>query len=313
MPTLSVSELLTDTLDAFKVQVPALSHFSTAFTTGTAKKGDTITGHILKVPTTADYHADTGYENGVQESTALFEDVSVTLDQHKHVPVKLDYLDQISSKVDLYERAIGNVAFALGKGIVDNGLSKIVAANFSEATTESIANTDIETLRTVTAAMNAKGAGTERFGLMNSSFATALAADSRIASGDYHGQMQGANPYRSLRNIEGFTQIDEYPAFPANSHNLSAFFFDRRALIVATAIPNDPQKYAASLGIPSIANFETVTDPDSGLTLLGITWMKAGTFDIYLTMTLLWGVNAGKVGGTAGTKTDYAGHRIVTA
>lgn len=70
---------------------------------------------------------------------------------------------------------------------------------------------------------------------------------------------------------------------------------------------------ASQSGVPKIASFEVVTDPDSGLSLLCIKWMKAGTFDIYMTMTLLYGCSAGKQTGAAGTKTDYAGHRVKTA
>jgi hypothetical protein len=42
-------------------------------------------------------------------------------------------------------------------------------------------------------------------------------------------------------------------------------------------------------------------------------WQKAGLFDVWMTITCLWGIAAGCAGSTAGTKTDYAGHRCVTS
>ncbi len=41
-------------------------------------------------------------------------DVPVTINRHKHVPVKLDYIDQISTNRNLYEEQVGNLAYSLG-------------------------------------------------------------------------------------------------------------------------------------------------------------------------------------------------------
>ncbi len=45
---------------------------------------------------------------------------------------------------------------------------------------------------------------------------------------------------------------------------------------------------------------------------MGIKWQKSGPFDLYMTLVWLYGIAAGAQGGSAGDKTDYAGHRLVT-
>jgi hypothetical protein len=315
--TLSTSEVLMDVLDAFRVLYPALNSFSTDFSYAEARLNQTVIARISKVPAIATYDPVTGYKNGAADVNNIVEDVPVTVDQHKHVPVKISYLQSIATRRDLYAEAVKNIAFALGKAVTDECLAKVVAANFSEKTTETLAATSRDTLGKVTKAMNIKGAALLRYGIVSSDFYNALDQDVRIASGDYHGQQRKGSPYGVLSNVAGFQSIWEYPSLPvgatAGTELLSGFFYDKRAIVVSTRLPADIISVAASAGIPQIANFQTVTDPDTGLSLLGIRWMEPGTFDVYVTVTLLWGSKAGKQGGAAGTITDYAGHRVATA
>ncbi|PYS91131.1 MAG: hypothetical protein DMF62_03230 [Acidobacteria bacterium] len=310
--TLSTSEILTDVLDAFKVLYPQLKSFSTDFSSAGAVLNQTVIARISKVPAVAAYDPVTGYKNGATDVNTIVEDVPVTIDSHQHVPVKIGYLQSISTKRDLYSEAIKNIGFALGKAMVDSCLAKVVAANFTNQTVETTAATSRDTLSKVTLAMNIKGAALLRYGITSSAFYNKLDEDARITSGDYHGQQRSSGPYGHLTNVAGFQDIWEYPAMPAPA-NLSAFFYDKRAIVVATRLPADIQNIASSAGIPKIAAFETVQDPDSGLSLLGIRWMEPGTFDVYVTITILWGSKAGAQGGAAGSITDYAGHRVVTA
>lgn len=316
MATLSVNEILQDTLDAFKVQFPMLTSptgFATDFSSKTAKKGDTVYAHIRTLPGVESYDSSAGYEANADEGSGLLTDVPVALDQHKHVPVKLDHIDILSSKKDLYAGAISDMAFVLGKSVVDFTLAKVVAANFSYGANQTIANTSKETVDAATLGLNVKGVSSRnRFGITTSQFYNALEADSRIASGDYHGQQRTSNAYGQLTNVSGFGKIYEYPDLQtAAGENINAFFGHPSAVAVVSRVPSDPSQLAASIGIPSIAAFNTLTDPDSGLTLLGIQWMKAGLFDIYLTVSLLYGAAAGKQGGSAGTITDKAGYRVL--
>src|SRR6478609_4272354 len=154
--TLSVDELLADILVALKKQTPALSVFSTDFSSKTAKLNDIIKARVNKLATVQDYGA-TGYENGATDVKTLLEDVPVTLDQHKHVPVKIAYLDSIKSKIDLYDKTIGAIGFVLGKAIVDAAMAKVVATNFSQEQVTTVANSDKDFLETARIALNGKG------------------------------------------------------------------------------------------------------------------------------------------------------------
>lgn len=314
MSTLSTAELIQDVLDAFKVRFPMLNRIGTDFSTDTAKLGQTIKARITSLPTVRDYDGTSGYEANAANANDLSTDLDITLNRHKHAPVKIDYLDQISTKRNLYDEAIGNLAYSLGKEAFDYAMGLAVAANFSENSIYSVANSDKDMLDNVKADMNLKGAAPiGRYGIVNSSVFNTLEADARIASGDYHGQLTGANAYGVLKGVSGFEEIYEYPSLPGNSENLTGFFADRCGLAMASRLPNDVEKLAASLGIPSIAKVEVVTDPDTGLSLMGITWQKSGVFDVYTTLVWIYGMAAGKQGGAAGDITDYGGHRLITA
>ena len=304
-------------MDAFKVRLPFLvSAFATDFSNERAKFNQTVNARIASLPSVQSYDEDTGYKANAADSKSLLNDVPVTIDQHKHVPIKLDFLDEASAvnQINLLQESTMNCGYVLAKSIADYCLALATAANFSESSVVTEVNSDLDMLGGVRTALNAVGANTMgRFGIVNSAVMSTLNADSRIASGDYHGQRIGGEALGQLRGIEGFTNVWEYPDLPGNGENLSAFFGCKESVILATRVPNDTQEVATAMGIPQIASFETLTDPDTGLTLLGIKWIEQGTFDVYCTVAVMYGAVAGKQGGAAGEKTDYAGHRLVTA
>lgn len=313
--TLTVGEIMQDTLEAFKVQLPMLMNgFSGDFSSATAKKDETITSHIRGLPSVQDYDATSGYALNQVEGDALLTDVTVSMNRLKHVPVRVKYLTQLASKKNLYREAIADQAYVLGKSVVDYALSLVVEANFSYEKVESTANTTLDTLEAIRSGLNTNGAmQSGRFGIVNTPTAAALQADTRVASADYYGQLNGATGYRTFRSIAGFQNVYEYPDFPANSISLAGFFGDRRGIHIATRIPSNDSELAAAIpGLPPKAKFEVVTDPDSGLSLLGIYWIADGTFDVWCTMALLYGATAGAQGGGAGTKTDKAGYKLTT-
>lgn len=125
--------------------------------------------------------------------------------------------------------------------------------------------------------------------------------------------MRQGHAHGHLRNVAGFEDVYEYPDLPANSENLSGYFGIRAGIVMSSRLPTNMSEVASRLGIPKIAKTEVVTDEETGLSLLGITWQKSGTFDLLTTMVWLYGISAGKQGGSAGDLTDYAGHRLVTA
>lgn len=316
--TLSAPLILSLVMDAFKRRLPFLATaFSTDFSGEQAKLNQEIIAHIQSLPAIQDYDAaQGGYKNGSVGAETLVDDVPVTIDQHKHVPINLSHLiaAQTVKQLDLVNKVTMDAAYVLAKAIVDHALSKVVAANFSEKTTQATANVDLDTLDTIRKAMNANGARTTgRFGIVNPGVMSALMDDTRVSSGDYYGQLMGEESLGHLKALKGFSNIYEYTDVPANAENLTGFFGTQEGVCIATRLPKDSSEIAGELGIPAVTKVETLTDKDTGLTLMGLLWQDQGTQNVYLSVTVMFGATAGKQGGDAGDATDYAGHRLVSA
>ena len=311
--TLTVAEILTDVLQAFKTRVPGLKYFATDFSMAEVKLGQQIIAHLPTIPTAYDHVAASGYSNNAQNARDLLTDVPITIDGWKDVPIKIQAADASQDRSQNYLKTIGNAGYVLGKAVVDYALTKALAANFSQSTPESIANTTSETLGKVRLAMNARHAGSPRYVMCNSDFFSALDNDPRIASAFFYDQRTEAEPYGNLKGVKGFTEIQEYPDFPGNSENLSAFAFDSRAIGIATRLPIDSTNLADQLGVPVTYKREVIQDPETGLAIVGFGWIDQNTHYIYLTSSVMFGAVAGSQGGSAGDKTDYAGHRVKTS
>ena len=310
MATLQVPLLLATTLAAFKKRVPMLDMITLDARADQIKKDQIAYAHVRSLPTAGDYGAN-GYFSNTNDAQGLLVDVPVTMDQHKHVTLELSHLQTLSDqKIDI---AMEDAAYVLGKGVVDFALGKAaLAANLSYTETETVANTTKETLSKVRAKMNTNGAGPVRYGLVSGAVATELDNDPLITSGDYYAQRSGSNGYLGWNNLCGFTSIMEYNDLPTTA-NMSGLFFDPRAIIARTAVPMNALAIAAQLGIPSVASASVQQDPETGIALLAIMHQQPGTLDMFLTLTLLYGAAAGKQGGSAGTITDKAGVRLITA
>ncbi len=313
MATLTVSEILSDVLTSFLQRVPSLKFFATDFSSDRVQFGQTIIAHLPTVPTAYDHVAATGYSANAQSARSLLADVPIVIDGWKDVPIKIAADDASQDRSQNYLKTISNSGYVLGKAVVDYALGKVLATNFTQSTTETISNTTKDTLGKVRVALNGKKASTPRNMLCSSDFFSALDNDSRIASGDYYGQRVGADPFGRLINCSGFSEIQEYPEFPANGQNLSAFGFDERAIGIATRLPMDSTDIARSLGIPVTYKAEMVQDPQTGLALVGFSWIDQNDHTIYVTTSVMFGAVAGAQAGGAGVKLDYAGHRVVTA
>ncbi len=311
--TLTPTKILKDMIDCFFVENPMLNFFSTDFTAETLKKGQVAKAHITTAPTAFDYVAADGYgTTGSQDADDLKSDVSVTISKHKVVSLKITHDDLISSEKQRYQEHIRDGVRSLGLAVVDDVLSGVVAANISATETETIANTDVETLNKVTKKLTTRKAGPMRYGIINSDFALSLRADGRLTSKDYVGQGNDGNPFLALQNVHGFQQVREYTSLPTTG-NMSGFFFDKRAVVLKTGLPADSSALAAELGLPVTVKTQVLQDPKTGLSFLGIFWMEPSTLTIHMAVTLLYGFAVGKIGGDADTLLDRAAVRVITA
>lgn len=95
--------------------------------------------------------------------------------------------------------------------------------------------------------------------------------------------------------------------------NVTGFFFESRAFALVAGIPNHTAEMAAAMGVPQVMRSEVVTDPESGLTLMGIYQQSQNTANLLGTVTSIWGSRVGNGSGAAGTITDKAAYILRSA
>ena len=306
--TLSIPEILSKILDAFKADTPVVSSFANDFTSDTAVLGDKTTAHIALLPATAAYDKDNGgFKNGATDASSLLEDVPVTLNQLQQVTVRIPWLTSIATKnMSLADAAIANMAFALGKFVVDQIFTTAVLGNVSSSfnTNAAAFNVDeVERLREVCNGQKLAASG--RLLFVNTELAETLTADDRTKSKLFYDQRSGSEGFREFNKIGGFNTIREYQDFPIAASGLA---LDKRLAAVSVRKIKDMESAAKSMGIANrTMKFYPVKDEGSGLELTGVAWQEAGTGDVLLAVAILFGVHVGNGGGAAGSMTDYAG------
>ena len=401
--TLSSPEVCMDVIDAFKKRVPALNKMGTEFTAKQLKLNQTYTAHIVSVPATEDVtNANYGNLTG-QTGRSLLTDVPVVVDKHIACKIKLQHLYNIQDNKVQYDKAIGNMGYSMAKSLLDNIITGFTPNNFSQHSLFTVANSDADMLDDICSDMNLVGADNEgRVMLVNTPVAGILAADSRLTSADYAGQRVRGNGYRRWTDVNGFSEIIEYPdlanttsgtaltsvtstastdlftkaahglvtgqtvtaagfsagtgltsgggtyyvirvssstfqlatsyanAIAGTAYDVSAdgtggtvtatqtltgFGFEARAIALLSGVPEDFDVVLPGFTVNKVMNTEYITDPETGLTMAAITWQEAGTGDVYLVFTMVYGKGLGRQSGGAavGALTDYAGHRLVSA
>lgn len=316
-PTLSVPEILQDVLEAFKLETPELfggEGFATDFSSQTAVLNDKITAHIDLLPVASAYDPTpgVGFYSGIQDVENLIQDVPVTLSNFITVPVRVKWLTQLSSKIPLYKRAIHNIGYVLGKKVVDTCLAAI-NGNFSNKIVINPANVSLDSMEQIRTELNVqKAMNSPRFGIMTSGMSGQLQADDRVKSSLFYGALNGNRGFRQFMNLSGFSWLKEYPDLSLVGNNVTGIFADPRAFTVATRKP-DYSNAAAELGCPEIMRFFPMSDPESGLNMIGVMWQEQGTGNVQVAVAILVGVTAGNQGGAAGSATDNAAVYVTSA
>lgn len=397
--TLTSPEILLDVIKAFTKRLPFITRWGTDFRAERLKLNQSYTAHIAGIPSVSTYDTTTGYANGATAARGLLTDLPITVDQHPTCPLKWLHLDNIKDNKMKYAEVIGNAGYALGKGVVDNVLGAVNGRNFSKERGIATADADYDLLTLLTGDLNSQGAlNSGRILLVNTDVANTLAADARIISKDYAGQLVGGDGYRQWFNVGGFALIQEYPDLPLNNataltgvtgantgdlmtktahgletgdpvkfvsgttftgltagtryfaikasadtfqvattraeaiagtavaltadgtagvfqrfENLIAIAFESRAFAILAGIPDGfNSELAGQLGITETMTMESITDPNTGISMAAVKWQLAGTGDLIWCPTFVWGKSLGKQGAaaTAGALTDYAAVRV---
>lgn len=311
-PTLTTAEIVADLFDAFKKMIPALSFFTTDFSSAKAKYQQEIIAHVASLPSAVDHTAG-NYFNSPVSAKGLIQDVPVTIDTWKDVILKFAAADLVIDRTTKYTETVNGAAFVLAKAFIDSILAKCLVANITNSSVCTNANATAVKLRTFSTLLNAQGAAVPRFGLVSSGFMTGLTSDSVILNGNYYGQRQGSSPFATLVNLMGFDTIMEYTDLPDNGENLTALFFEKRAIVVASRLPSDSVDLAISRGVPVPMKVSTQTDPESGFSVLALERLNTQSLDLELCFSAMFGSAVGKQGGSNGDAMDNAALRVKTA
>ena len=98
------------------------------------------------------------------------------------------------------------------------------------------------------------------------------------------------------------------------TENLTAFASDMSGIQFLAGPEDHTSQYAlmSQLGIPSVMGFETVTEPESGITMSAVGYQDSGTGNLRWIPMLLWGKVAGRKAGTnaVGSNMDKGGFLI---
>lgn len=224
----------------------------TDFSDASARKGDSITTHIVSIQSAADYSATTGYAPADVTQT----DVTVTLNQFKHTTYAINDDERTSSNINLINRFAEQAAHALGKAMVDSVLALVTTHYASTLTVAADAATFRSIVSAGLALDNNKVPVGGRFAVLSPGNYASLLNDSSIV----------ANAQRS-GDVVASGQIGTVAGIAVNGYNgLAAgiskgFVAQREALVVASRLPALPE------GVSLPGSIDVVTELKSGLSL----------------------------------------------
>jgi len=224
----------------------------TDFSDASARKGDTITTHIVSIQCASDYSAVTGYF----PADATQTDVTIPLTSFKHTTYAINDDERTSSNINLIERFSEQAAHALGKSMVDAVLA-LVTTHYASTLTLAA---DAATFRSIVSGglaldTNKVPAG-GRFAVLSPGNYASLLNDANIV----------ANAQRS-GDVVASGQIGTVAGITVYGYNGLAsgiskgFVAQREALCVAARLPAVPD------GVTLPGTLEVVSEPKSGLSL----------------------------------------------
>jgi len=222
------------------------------FSDATARKGDSITTHIVSIQSAADYSATTGYAPADVTQT----DVTVTLNQFKHTTYAINDDERTSSNINLINRFAEQAAHALGKAMVDSVLGLVTTHYASTLTVAADATTFRSIVSGGLALDNNKVPMGGRFAVLSPGNYASLLNDANIvANAQRSGDVVASGQIGTVAGIQVF-------GYNGLASGISkGFIAQREAIVVASRLPAIPD------GVTLPGSIDVVTEPKSGLSL----------------------------------------------
>lgn len=276
------------TLELLKFEFPMLGRVTTDFSAENARFNQEINTRIVSVPSVVSYHTTNGYVPTATTTT----DVPVTISNHKSVPIKFDANVLASTFRQLFDEQLPAMHYAIGKDMVDALYALILTGTYTNTpTTEALVDFDRATVISAGSSLTAAGVPLQgRTLLLNSSYYGALMGDTVIANLGANQRAEIITGNR-LPNVHGF-EVIEAPNLPSTG-NLTGFGFSRSALVIAARVPTDVSN--AFPGVTGGGRTTTITNPDTGLSVLMIQHAAPILGHAYLVLAWMYGVAAGQV------------------
>ncbi|MGB0991686.1 MAG: hypothetical protein ACPG32_04365 [Akkermansiaceae bacterium] len=267
-------------------KLPLLSRISTKFT-DQQLFDQAVKVKLAGVVAAVDYHADNGYV----ASDSTDSEVTVTMDQHKHVTRHVSVEEAHSTNENLLDKYAALDAHSLATPLIDLllGLVKDTAVpTATQQTVKAVGSFDRATLIDMGTAMdNRKVADVGRFAILNPAYYGALKKDTTVVSNN-------VNPASStitsgfLPDVDGFDVI-KYNGVPANSENLVGLTGVAESFAIATGIPTLDMLE----GVPVAARSTVVTEPQTGLSVLLVEYVDVQKGKAYRSYRWMFGGSLG--------------------
>jgi len=241
-----------------------------------------------------DYNTSTGWT----DSTASTNDVPVTIDKHKGVPITFNEQILASTVRRLFDEQAPAQAYALAKQMVDDLYANITDANFTNNTVVTVGNFGRSSLNTVGTALTLRGvplALGNRTALLYPTYFQKIEDDAtmlqlaafqkpQLISDPTNGGVSLVMPVSNF-------QVVNAPNLPTNNGNVTGFAGSKSALCIASRKPNDYTKFAPGV---SFGNVQTVTDPDLGLSVMLVQYVNHTLATGTQRISLMYGTAAGQ-------------------
>lgn len=292
--TMSGTLVLQRTLELFKYELPILQSIFTDFSDAQGLFNQTEMTRIIVRPAVQTYSATLGADGRPQGwntvSTAQTTDVPITLNKHVGVPIVFGQ-DILSTTVRrLFDEQAAAANYALALYFVGQIMALITPANFNSYAAVTAADSNGIVKVPVAYATYVKALKDFAFSSL-STIDTILTPNevpksnrSVLLSSPYHGALRndptlnlfwaGSQDPELIKlgripQLAGFTPF-EAPYLPS-TNNLVGFAYHKAALVVKTRLPQD---FVQALGVMVPGSVTTVTDPDTGISVLLVQYIN---------------------------------------
>jgi hypothetical protein len=283
------------TLELLKAIFPPLSRFTTDFSDQPATYNQTIITRTVTLPTVITYSTATGWADAAAATT----DVSVTINNHKGIPITFNENLLASTMRMLFNEFAEASAYQLGKTLVDALYANLTDANFTNNSVFASTGFNRSAVIDIGVALTTRGVP---LGLNNRTLLLWPAAFGNLEKDTAVINFATNVPRTELMTVginqqSGFAisieSFDIYaaPNMPSNNANLIGFAGSKSALIIATRTPND---YTQVLPGASFGNVQMVTDPDIGITVMQVQYVNHTLGTATSRLALMYGTAAGQ-------------------